>query len=255
MRLQSTEKNNHPFFNKEWVAQDFATTKLSVKEYCKKYGGEDHWRKYYNQIWLWRKADPEFDELIKSNMIANGMREVRAGGRPSKDESQPTWRQDFCTALVKENGNREKASAATPYDFRTITQKINPNYTSYDKEFAEMVRATELSISAKAEEMLNKALAEFENPNMKMDRAKILDVQARIAEKIVQKMDHERWGKRMNVEVSGQINHKLIPQGERVARIMTEMREILKGKGLELPLALPAPEVEPIDVEYEEVDE
>lgn len=254
MKLQTSEKETHPFFTKEWVATDFATTKLSVKEYCQKYGGEDHWRKYFNKLWLWRKADPEFDRLITQNMTANGMRETRAGGRPSKEEEQPTWREDFCAALLKENGNREKASHATPYSLKTLIQKLNVNYTSYDKEFSEMVRATELTISAKAEEMLNRALAEFEDGKIAMDRAKILDVQARIAEKIVQKMDHERWGKRMNLEVSGQINHKLIPQGERIARIMTEQRDILRGKGLDLPLALKEPEPQVIDVEAEEIE-
>lgn len=228
------------------MEKDFVTTSLSVKDYCKKYGGEDHWRKYYNQVWLWRRADPLFDSLVTTSMQKNGIRETRAGGRPKLEDQQPTWREDFCAALLEFNGNRQKAAAKTPYDLKTILQKMNINYTSYDKEFAEMVRTTELTISARAEELMNKAVLEFEDSNLSMDRAKILDIQARVAEKVVSKLDFERWGKRMNLEVSGQINHKVLPQGERIARIMTEQREIMAGKGLDLPIALPQKTEHPV---------
>lgn len=241
MRLVPAQRatDHVPFWGKEFVRTDFKLTNLSIKDYCIKFGGADHWRRFYSQIWKWRKLDPEFNAIIEAALTRNGMREKRSGGRPSLEETQPTWREDFCAALKNCNGNRAKASRATPYSFKTITQKLDPNYTSYDKEFKEMVRATELEIAARAEELLNAAALEFEDSEIGMDRAKVLDIQARIAEKVVSKMDHERWGKRVDMKIEGTIQHKLIPQGERIAKLMQEQREIFIGKGQSIPLALP----------------
>lgn len=244
--------------------REFLFTSLGPVNLCKFLGGNDHWRRYYNDIWKWTKTDEKFRKDYMEYKERLGIAEIPGVGRPRLDEDDPMWRERYCEDLYRFDGDREKASIDSPYSFHTILQKINPEYTSYDKEFAEMVRATELKISAMAEALMISAAKEFHDPNIKFDRAKVLDVQARIAEKITSKLDSDRWGRKLDLKTTGKINIEqntninatvevktINEQHVKITSILEDQRAFMARKGINKPIALPEITTGPVlDAEF-----
>lgn len=178
---------------------------------------------------------------------------TKAGGRPKLDEGDPRWKERFCEDLYRYDNDREKASKNSPYSFKTILQKLTPGYTSYDKEFHEMVRATELQISARAEALMVQAAVEFGSELMSghskeaVDRAKILDTQSRVAERVTSKLDQQRWGRNQRVELNStnrtEIDIKVTTIEQRhmkITALLEDQRRFLESRGAKLPVAIPA---------------
>jgi len=257
VRLESVKDNARPkYWSKDLVKRDLGQTSLKIKALCKLFGGEDHWRQVYNDVWRWRQTDPEFGEIFEIYRQRVGMSDNSRGGRPLLEEGN-NWKQDFCDALIKFNGNRQKAASVTPYAFKTILEKLRPGYTSYDKDFSEMVRAVELSISARSEEILIESAMRFENiDKVDLATAKVLDVAARINEKVIQKLDSDRWGRRLDVAVTGVVKHQLESREDRLERLIRDQHEVMKIKGIPLPMALPEKTEDPVlEAEFDVVQE
>lgn len=215
-------------------------------------GGEDHWRAYYNDAWRWRKEDPEFDKLCRSRMKnKNG-----TGGRP-KIEAPEDWREKFAEAMRRHNGNRELAAKESPYSFRTILKMLNPGAMEYDEKLYEIVRETELSISARWEGLMNKNLDVFEEGLPDRDSVLAMDALTRIGEKIVQKYDPERWGKRVDLRMSGEVKHTHLLENKevRLQRALEEQQKYFASKGQSVVLAIPQKTEEAIEVEFKEIIE
>ncbi len=133
---------------------------------------------------------------------------------------------------------------------RLTTEMLDSSYTSFDKDFYDKVRAVELEISADAEERLNSSLKEFDNKDIELKRAQTLDIQSRIAGRVLEKYDWKRHGRRIEQVHSGVIVHQLEEGPVKIERLMQEQREILAYRGASLPLALPeSTEQSVIDVE------
>ncbi len=145
-------------WNKQIVLREFLNSPLKKVALCKSYGGEK-WKKYYNDITKWSLTDPEFREAYESYMKKNDPdRDTKnLGGRPPV-EAPEDWKEQFCLDLIKYNGNKSLASRNSPYSFKTILQKLNPDYQLADKELIEMVKTTELEIAARIEAVIVAAI-------------------------------------------------------------------------------------------------
>jgi len=229
-------------WNKQIVLREFLNSPLKKVALCKSYGGEK-WKKYYNDITKWSLTDPEFREAYESYMKKNDPdRDTKnLGGRPPI-EAPDNWKEQFCLDLIKYNGNKSLASKNSPYSFKTILQKLNPDYQSADKDFIEMVKITELEIAARIEAVIVAAMIELEDPQCDLETAKIADIRVRAGEKVLSKLDVKRWGKRADLIVTGTMTHKHLAFPTRVSnveRLLTEQREVMGIKGVSKPLALP----------------
>lgn len=229
-------------WNKQIVLREFLNSPLKKVALCKSYGGEK-WKKYYNDITKWSLTDPEFREAYESYMKKNDPdRDTKnLGGRPPV-EAPEDWKEQFCLDLIKYNGNKSLASRNSPYSFKTILQKLNPDYQLADKELIEMVKTTELEIAARIEAVIVAAMIELEDPQCDLETAKIADIRVRAGEKVLSKLDVKRWGKRADLIVTGTMTHKHLAFPTRVnnvERLLTEQREMMGIKGVNKPLALP----------------
>lgn len=187
----------------------------------------EKWRGIYSDVWRWRKTDQEFDSIVTEYIQKTTGKKSLAGGRPRLDNGDKSWQQEYCEALIRFNGNKEKAAQVTPYSFEQIYEMTNPTYGSYDSEFSKMVLSTELKLAAKAEEMVFSALSE-EN-FVDLHTAKIAQTKVWIATKILEKMDKNRWGKDLNVRHSGSINHIQIPREKILATLVDEQKKYLEA--------------------------
>lgn len=239
MRLVVSENlQRHKLWSKERVAEDLKSTQLTIKNLCKLYApSPEKWRGFYNDIWKWRKLDPDFNVLVLSHMKKTSPTRKGTGGRPKKDGGDKSWQQLFCEELVRQNGNRHKASLVTPYSFETINQMLTPQYTEYDEKFARMVRATELQLAAYAEELIMSTLAP-ENFDS-LETAKIAQTKAWIASKVLEKLDDSRWGKKMNIDMRGEIRHTALNGARQnlIANLVDEQQMFMQKRGLALPAA------------------
>jgi len=221
----------HPLWDKERVANDLQSlSHTGLIKICKQYGGEDHWRTYYNDIWKWKKLDKDFATIVNEFLERNspGMSQPNSG-RPRNDDGDKSWQEGYCEALVKFNLNRAKAASVTPYSFDTIYQMLDPEYSSYDKDFARMVKVTELTIASRAEQMVVDALHE---DNFKdIESAKTTQSKVWVATKALEKLDPKRWGKQIEMTHKGTINHQhqlsAQTRGELFARLKTEQDAFL----------------------------
>lgn len=250
MRLtSSTTINRHPLWDKERITQDLRSlSHTGIIKLCKQYGGEEGWRTYYNDVWKWKQLDPDFNEVFQQFLERNspGMSQPKSG-RPRSDLGDKSWQDDYCIALAKYNLNRHRAAQVTPYSFETIYQMLDPEYSSYDEGFAKKVKAIELEISSRAEEMA--VLALDEENYRDIETAKITQTKVWVATKVLEKLDPKRWGKQIEMTHKGTINHKhqlaAGSKGELFARLKEEQDAFLAER---MKRALP-PKPEVIDAE------
>lgn len=227
----------HPLWSKEYLKEDLRAQSLTLTEICRKWSPEPNkWQGLYNEIRIWRKTDPELEELIKLNTLATDSKKRKsiAGGRPKAD-SRPEdhgWRVAYCDALLAHKGNRNRAAEVTPYSADEIYKKLNERYTEYDREFAELVHLTEMRLVAWAEGEIWAAL----------DEATSAKDKAWIAKEILKVRDRQRWGDKLDINMSGNITH--------TAKVDKEALLLEASKDLKLllapkePLALPEPVID-----------
>jgi len=171
--------------------------------------------------------DKEFDSAIKQYIHRTSDVKKTQGGRPPLDKGDKSWQIEFCKALYKNDGNREKASKVTPYDFDTIYTFLSQSHEYYDEDFARKVRITELKIAAKAEEMV---LSLLDPSNFAtVDDSRISQTKAWVGMKILEKLDKDRYGKEIGVKHSGTVKHELVSRESAVARLVEEQKNWMQS--------------------------
>lgn len=234
----SDSKHRHKLWGKEQILLDIQSSNLSLKKLCSIYApSPDKWRGYYSDIWKWRRLDASFDKAIIQYMNKVNPVKGKSPGRPRKDKDDPDWMERFCEALIKNNGNRVKAAEVTPYSFDTITQMLSPLYTSYNEKFTKMVKAKELELAARFEELLV-SCADPSNFDS-LDSAKITQAKAYISSRALEKLDIERFGRTQRLDVRGTVTHQIGTSQREVliANLVEEQNRFMKARGLALPAA------------------
>lgn len=245
---QKKRQPRHPLWSKEALKQDLRQCNTTLTEICRKWSADpDKWQGLYNEIRIWRKQDPELNELIILNTKATDSkkRTTISGGRKPKDldPEDHSWRYTYCEVLLAEKGNRNKAALVTPYSPDEIYKKLNERYTEYDREFADMVHLTEMQLVAWAESEIWSALEDATTPK---DRAWI-------AKEILKVRDRARWGDKLALEVTGSVQHQHMLQQNKEALLIEASKDLTKLFGKKEPLALPEPQ-QAIDVEVVHVE-
>lgn len=238
MNLSISKKaKRHALWSAETFWADLGVFQ-SIKAVCEFYGGKDHWRTYYNDVWKMRNPkSPNYDaefayrmsEWTKEHSPNHGI-----SGRTAIVPDNPEWREAYRKALVSGLGNRVAAAKVTPYSFGTLCKMLQEGTSEYDKTLAEAVHLADLELSSYAEEATHSALKSLvEDPTP--DQAKVSQAQAVIASKITEKLDRKRWGKELSVTHSGTINHRAIPQGEVINALMDSQRAFFAKPVAALP--------------------
>jgi hypothetical protein len=210
----------HPLWNIDQLKEDLAAQASTLTQICKRYSpDENKWRALYADVKRWEKEDPELAQLLLENRQATDSKKRKniTGGRPSKDSSPENsdWRLRYCEELLKTK-SRIKSSLVTPYSADEIYQRLNDKYTSYDKDFAEMVHLTEMQLVAWAEEEIWNALEDAQHPK---DRAWI-------AKEILKVRDRPRWGDKLDVNVQSKHTHThILDRGKVLAELEADRRE------------------------------
>lgn len=192
-----------PLWSKEALREALRSKSATLTQICRNYSQNPaRWRRAYGDTVRWRAEDPELDEMVKQNTLATDSKKRKSisGGRPKKDEAPEVqdWKIRYCESLLSCRGSRIKAALVTPYSPDQIYKMLNERYTEYDREFSEMVHLTEMQLVAFAEEVIWQAL----------DDAKFPKERAWIAKEILKVRDRQRWGDKLDVTMSGTVNHK-----------------------------------------------
>lgn len=187
--------------------------------------------------------DPEFAELVDEHVkqTDSKKRTKMSGGRPRKDKDPEhhDWRVKFCEELLRTK-SRSQASLVTPYSEDEIYMMLNEKYSSFDTKFAEMVHLVEMRMVAWAESEIWTSLEQAKTPKDK----------AWIAKEILKVRDRQRWGDKLDVNVSGSIQHRL---PEQRARLMIELVGDQKNwleSGLKHQQQLPATTSESVPIDF-----
>lgn len=211
-------------WNVETLKEDLRRGAATLTSICKRYAETpDNWRALYADVQRWKAQDLELADLLEKNREATDSKKRKkvSGGRPRNDTGENAdFRLRFCEKLL-ETKSRNKAALVTPYTPEQIYQMLNENYTSYDKEFAEMVHFTEMRLVAWAEEEIWTALEEAQHPK---DRAWI-------AKEILKVRDRKRWGDKLDVSVQSTHTHTMIDSGKMMAALEEDRRAFFDRTG------------------------
>ena len=183
-----------------------------------------------NDIARWRREDPELDALCRARFGTS------KGGRPSLEAQDPDWRQKYIEAYLVTK-SRVAAAEATPYSWESIRKRLEPSKSEYDPVFAEMLAAAESRLLDRAEVVVYDAL----------DKETIHRNRAWIALQLLKVRDRARYGDKLDVNVSGTVQHQL-NRGDVLAQLADSQQAFLE-KNRE-SLALPAGEM--VDAEVVE---
>lgn len=215
----------------QFLKEELASSTSTLTSICKRYSeSPNKWQALYSDVRRWAKEDPELEELLKEHRLRTDSksRKTVAGGRPKKDkeETLADWRVNYCNEILKSK-SRVKAASVTPYTYEEIYQMLNDKYSSYDKDFAEMVHLTEMKLIGWAEEEIWLALNDATSPK---DRAWI-------AKEILKVRDRQRWGDKLDVNVQSTHTHKMeIDRGKLLLELEADRRgffDSVKSKQLE----------------------
>lgn len=227
----------------------------SIKKVCEIYANETiSWRSLYADTWRWRKADPTLDAHVKAILEEEGSSRDNAG-RPRNDGGDKSWQRDYTEALIEWKLNLTKAAEVTPYSVRQLEDFLDPSTSSFDPEFASMVREAYLHFASIATEQLIDTLdpAAWED----FDQAKITQGRAWNLQKIMTMLDQRRFGRRVEVTgtVQHQHQHRLLPPGERLSMLIEDRRKFMEARAADVKALPPGDPAETLDVlDVEELD-
>lgn len=231
MRLKSAGKaKRHPLWSKEQFLEDLRKYR-TIKKVCEIYADKEAgWQAYNSDQWRWRKADPELDAEVKAILAGEGT-DRPDNGRPRNDKGDKSWQEDYCRALIENRLALDRAAAVTPYSVRQIEDFIDPVCSSYDENFAKMVREAELTISSRSREAL--VSLQDESSWEDFETSKISQSKAWFHFKMAEKLEPTKFGRRQ-VEVTGTIDHRhqhrLMPKEERLALLDEDRVKYIKSK-------------------------
>lgn len=236
----------HPLWSLDTLKEELRHSNLTLTKILQQYSEDpSKWRALYADTIRWRQQDPELIELIKEHSKATDSKkrtEIK-GGRPRNDEGEEhaDWRIKYCEALLATK-SRVRAAEVTPYPYETIYMMLNEKYSSYDKDFTEMVHQTEMRLVAWAEEVMWNSLGEATTPK---DRAWI-------AKEILKVRDRPRWGDKLDIGVAGSVVHQhVLDRGKILAELAAEQQTFMPPPRKALQAVI---DVEAVDVESHAVD-
>ena len=251
MRTKSAGKAARPrlWGDPEYFLEDLQKHR-SIKKVCEMYANEDtSWRSLYADTWRWRKADPELDAKVKAILEEEGSSRENAG-RPRNDGGDKSWQRDYVDALREFNLNLVKAAECSPYSVRQIEDFLDSNTSSFDPDFAAMVKEAYLHFASIATEQMVAALDD--EAWSSFEQAKITQGRLWAAHKALEKLDSRRYGRK--VEVSGTIDHRhqhrLMPHNEKLGLLWQDRKEFIeRRRQAVLESSAVAEEPEAVDVE------
>lgn len=234
----------HPLWSKETIQEELEQSNSGITSICKRYAPSDgNWKALYFDVQRWKREDPDFAKAAEEHRHRTDTKKRvnPSGGRPRKDmkPEHADWRVKFCEELLRTK-SRNKAAAVTPYSPEEIYMRLNNKYSSYDKEFADMVHLTEMRMVAWAEELMWTSLDMAQNPKDK----------AWIAKEILKVRDRPRWGDRLDIEVAGTVQH-ILPEERR--KMLIELESDQRNYFKESPKQLASGEVIEVEVVREEI--
>ena len=207
-----------------------------------------------SDVWRWRKADAEYDKQVREVLAGEGTDRPNAG-RPPLDGGDKAWQETYCVALVEKKLALDRAAAVTPYSVRQIEDFLDPACSSYDQEFAKMVRGAELVLASRVREGLVDLL--HEDNWSDFDRSKMSQSKAWFYLKMAEKLEPSKWGRRQ-LEVSGVIDHRhqhrYLPPGEKIAMLVDDRNRFMAARMAEVK-ALPSGESVTAEIDKEEIYE
>lgn len=206
----------HPLWDIEFLKDQLRSSSATLTEICKSYApSPDKWKALYFDVQRWKETDSELRDILEAHRIRTDSkkRKTVSGGRPRKDQDPEhhDWRVKFCEELLRTK-SRSKAALVTPYSHDEVYMMLHEKYSTYDKDFAEMVHLTEMKMVAWAEETMWTSLDEAKNPKDK----------AWIAKEILKVRDRPRWGDKLDVSVNATVNHLLPEQRQKLLAELAE---------------------------------
>lgn len=207
-----------PLWTVDTLKEELSRGVSTLTSICKRYSeSPDKWRALYSDVNRWRKDFPELEELISENTRKTDpkKRDKISGGRPKNDEGNHDWMLKYCQELLKTK-SRNRSASVTPYSPDQIYQMLNEKYSSYDREFSELVHQTEMRLVAWAEELMWKSLDDSTNPK---------DT-AWIAKEILKVRDRQRWGDKLDISVQASHVHRHeLDRGKMLLSLESDRRE------------------------------
>jgi len=250
----------HPLWNKSRFVEELRRLR-SIRTVCNFYANEQTgWRGYYGDVWRWRKAQPEFDNLVKSLVKKKG-----AGGRPKKQDDG--WKERYIEEYKRTRGDYGAAAVAAGYSVRQIREYTDPFSSTFDEEFTRELRAIE-------EEMAGIVQSKFmsltddrnfvnEDGEPDLNAAKVAQTKGWVYLKALERMDPERWGRKSRVTLEGKVEHRhnhLLPESTQklLATIVEEKKKLdqarLEARREQMALLRSGNEEDMIDAEVVEED-
>jgi hypothetical protein len=229
----------HPLWSKETLQEELANSSSGITSICKRYAPSDgNWKALYFDTQRWKREDPEFAVLLEDHRKrTDGQKRVNPSGGRQRKDSDPKhsdWRIKFCDELLKTR-SRNRAASVTPYSPEEIYMMLNEKYSTYDRDFCDMVHLTEMRMVAWAEEVMWNSLDDAKNPKDK----------AWIAKEILKVRDRPRWGDKLDIAVGGTIQH-ILPEQRR--QMLIELEGDQRNAFKDTPKELPAGEIIEVEV-------
>lgn len=263
MQLRTGAKR-HGLWSKESLLEDVGKYG-SAKRVCQMYGGEEHWRTYYNDIWRWRRSDAEFERRYRALVKPRG-----AEGRPRLDGGDKGWFDDFFAALESCYLDETEAIAKSgcPYSERQLREFRSRSSSSYDKEYHERWETVRLRVVNAGKGEAARLLEPVEIPTeydakaieLALTKAKIQQMRANTLTKILQSLDKEEWGRELHMKGTVDFRHQLEaryrPREELLLALAEERKqfEVRQSVPLELPSGDDVVDAEVVSEEAESVE-
>lgn len=148
----------------------------------------------------WLKSDEEFAARVKPLLADRG--QYKSGKPPSRTrrEHRPQfadWKKKFGADLF-ESGSRLIAAEKSPYKWEMIVKKLDPNDHEFDAELFDIVKVAELRICS---EMESGFLESYRAVAPGKDKAWI-------SRQWLERRDPKRWGRQVEMIVSGNVKHE-----------------------------------------------
>lgn len=235
-------------WSKETILAELSTKpEMTLRKLFELYRGEASAEACKSDYKQWVREDVAFAAAVKP--LADLRRPVPSNtgrdiGRPplDADPSNADWRLRFGEHLFK-YGSRLKAAEKSPYKWTTILKKLNPRHKDFDTALFEIVREVELMICSEMEGGIVGSYRVLPDGKEK----------AQIARSVLERMDPDRWSKKVGITVGGKVEHVHSGQGavgsggvnERLLAILEDqtafMRNSVKLIETGQNLAFPAP--------------
>ena len=222
----------HPLWGKEYALDEIRKFGSPV-QVCKMHASPETcgWRGYYADLWRWKRSDPGFAKAYEAIVGDDN-----TGGRPRLDEEDSSWKEEYCRILLERAGNEDAARrlSGCPLSIRQLRERLSPASTTYDDAFAEKVSDVWAQILGEHQEAAFGSAREFvdlkneSDDRMRGVKIKEIEAKTRSSLRVMEKVDPERYGNRLNVKGGIEHRHTLeqrfLPKEERLALLWEDRK-------------------------------